>query len=133
MKFNTNYKIERSDRWLSVQDGESMTIQSEAYSIQDLLRKHLTGIVPQIGRDGVYLDEDHDSEDLSKYSSYDLVEREELRVNNFQRVQNLQNQLKDETVKHQQKQKQKLIDEQKKLIEEIKNTPPIKEGGETSP
>lgn len=56
----------------------SMTIPDEAYSIKDLLRKHASGQMPEVYREGVYDGaEDFDDIDREKYLTLDPVERAE--------------------------------------------------------
>jgi len=77
---------------LSIDDKEinlspSKTIQGESYTIQELLKKHASGNMPDIERNGVYQDDENiDSMDMEKYQRLDLADRQRIASQNAESI-----------------------------------------------
>ena len=59
--------------------GQSLTIQGESFSIQDLIKKYAGGIHPEVQRKE-YFDDDvtHDDYDMEELRNADLVDQQEV-------------------------------------------------------
>lgn len=57
----------------------SKTIVGESYTIQELLRKHTTGLMPQIAKEPIWIDDaTFDSLDMQKINRADIQVKKEL-------------------------------------------------------
>nr|QJB18819.1 MAG: hypothetical protein [Microvirus sp.] len=96
IRIMTQYDFDDLERFKEINDQPSMTIVGEAYTIRELLEKHVNGIDVNIGRTPVYNSQtDWDDIDLEKYANMDLTEKDELLTNVKQSVSNKTQQLND--------------------------------------
>ncbi len=93
----------------------SMTIQGEAYTIQELLKKHSSGSMPDVGREPIYTDPiDIDTLDLSSFDRMDLAEQQEYQKYQKKQIKALQISVK--------KQAEQIKETEKSLLSREKQT-----------
>lgn len=76
-KFRTKYPRQANDHQGSNTYGVSKTIPNETYTIRELLNKHTSGLMPEVGNEPIWQEEaSHDSPDLQKLHRLDIVEKQ---------------------------------------------------------
>lgn len=58
--------------------GDSQTVPDDALSVKDFLTRFTLGTAPSIGVNPIYLDGEHDDEDMDAFARMDFAEREEV-------------------------------------------------------
>lgn len=58
--------------------GKSLTVPDDSLSVRDFLDKFTRGTAPQIGVNPIYLDGEHDDEDMDAFTRMDFADRQEV-------------------------------------------------------
>jgi len=105
----------------------SKTIVGESYTIQELLRKHTTGLMPQIGKEPVWQeDATFDSIDMQKLNNADIDVKRQLGKELKYEIEEKENEILEKKRQKKEAQEQKTASEnavkttQKKAIDDSK-------------
>jgi len=80
-----NWEIAIDDKEINLEP--SLTIQGESYTIRELLKKHASGNMPDIEKEGVFQDDSNlDSMDMEKYQRLDLADRQRIASQNAESI-----------------------------------------------
>ena len=113
-----NYKSKQGSSYENC-TGSSMTVPGESYTIQELIKKHTSGIPVNVEIRGEY-DEDPTHEDFDKreVQNMDLVDKEEILQQNLDKISNkkieIQQKREEKAKADTQSNKAKATDDQKK-------------------
>lgn len=90
----SGWKLRKSDT--EFEFGPSLTVQNQAYSVRDLLRKSGKGlnIVPEFQPSNI--EQDFDGIDVEKIANADIFEREQAIINNVRTIKNLNQKAKEQ-------------------------------------
>jgi hypothetical protein len=109
-KYNTPYNYVHDPTKGEINEGRSLTLQGEAYTIKEILDRHTTGILPDQGReDWFYGTEDFDEPDLEKFLGEDLFEKETISKMNREKLHELKRKVQDKVKENQEKEAAELI------------------------
>lgn len=77
MRNRYKYELKKADMETPI--GKSMAVPDDSYTIKEILERHANGMIPAIGKDGMYdEDPDHDDIDLGELNRSDLAEKHEI-------------------------------------------------------
>lgn len=98
------------------------TVPGDAYTIQELMKRHQAGMLTDVGKD-IFYTEDVDSQnfgamDLSKISNLDLFEAEQMAAENRRTIEELDTKVKQRKAAARSARAQKLLEEARKLMKE---------------
>lgn len=63
---------------LEIPKGKSLTVPDDALSVKDFLTRYTLGTAPGIGVNPIFLDGEHDDEDMDAFARMDFAERAEV-------------------------------------------------------
>lgn len=84
------------DKHFETPKGKSLTILGEAYTIEELMKKHTLGQMPNVERTVYDLENDHDSVTFEEIKTMDMAEADELKIINSQKINDLKEKIKSE-------------------------------------
>jgi len=113
----------------------SKTIVGESYTIQELLRKHTTGLMPQIGKEPQWQeDANFDSLDMQKVNNADIYVKKELAKEVQKGIKETLNEIEDKRAEKFLKQEEDLKAKNRSEAKEQKPEIPLtKKGTKTDP
>lgn len=76
--FPSRKRVKVMDLQKEIPRGESQTVPDDALSVKDFLKRYTLGTAPAIGVNPIFLDGEHDDEDMDAFARMDFAERDEV-------------------------------------------------------